>query len=82
MDPARIFGRELDPRPGIREQPRPKAGIDDSERVRSILRLPPQNERSARSRLGPMRLRASGAGLGFERHVGGALGYFTRFRKP
>src|SRR5262245_20585050 len=31
------------------------------------LRLPPQNEPSARLRLGPIRLRASGAGLGFER---------------
>ena len=45
------------------------------------LRLPRQNERSAKSRLGPMRLHASGAGLGFERRVGGALGYFARFRK-
>jgi hypothetical protein len=29
-----------------------------------------------------MRLRASGAGLGFERRVDGDLGYFARFRKP
>jgi hypothetical protein len=29
-----------------------------------------------------MRLRASGAGLGFERRVGDALSYFARFRKP
>jgi hypothetical protein len=29
-----------------------------------------------------MWLRASDAGLGFERRVGGALGYFARFRKP
>ena len=33
-------------------------------------------------RLGPLRLRASGAGLAFERRVGTALGYFARFRKP
>ena len=33
-------------------------------------------------RLGPLRLRASGAGLPFERRVGTALGYFARFRKP
>ena len=33
-------------------------------------------------RLGPMRLRASGAGLGFERRAGNALGYFACFRKP
>jgi len=33
-------------------------------------------------RLAPMRLRASGAGLGFERRAGNALGYFARFRKP
>ena len=33
-------------------------------------RLPPQNEASARFRLGPMRLRAKGAGLGFERARG------------
>jgi hypothetical protein len=26
LDPARIIGRELDPRPGSREQPRSKAG--------------------------------------------------------
>ncbi len=32
-------------------------------------------------RLGPMRLRASGAGLGYERRVGGAPGYFARFAK-
>jgi SAM-dependent methyltransferase len=30
-------------------------------------------------RLGPLRLRASGAGLAFERRVGNALGYFARF---
>jgi ubiquinone/menaquinone biosynthesis C-methylase UbiE len=33
-------------------------------------------------RLGPMRLRASGAGLNYERRVGNALGYFARFAKP
>lgn len=33
-------------------------------------------------RLAPLRLRASGAGLAFERRVGNALGYFARFRKP
>ena len=33
-------------------------------------------------RLAPMRLRASGAGLAFERRVGSALGYFARFAKP
>jgi SAM-dependent methyltransferase len=33
-------------------------------------------------RLAPMRLRASGAGLTFERRVGNALGYFARFSKP
>ncbi|HSD24667.1 MAG TPA: methyltransferase domain-containing protein [Solirubrobacterales bacterium] len=33
-------------------------------------------------RLGPMRLRASGAGLNFERRVGSALGYFACFGKP
>jgi SAM-dependent methyltransferase len=33
-------------------------------------------------RLAPMRLRASGAGLAFERRVGSALGFFARFRKP
>jgi SAM-dependent methyltransferase len=33
-------------------------------------------------RLAPMRLRASGAGLSFERRVGNALGYFARFSKP
>jgi len=33
-------------------------------------------------RLAPLRLRASGAGLGFERRAGNALGYFARFRKP
>jgi protein-L-isoaspartate O-methyltransferase len=32
-------------------------------------------------RLAPMRLRASGAGLTFERRVGNALGYFARFAK-
>jgi ubiquinone/menaquinone biosynthesis C-methylase UbiE len=29
-----------------------------------------------------MRLRAAGAGLTYERHVGNALGYFARFAKP
>jgi ubiquinone/menaquinone biosynthesis C-methylase UbiE len=33
-------------------------------------------------RLAPMRLRASGAGLTFERRVGNALGYFARFARP
>jgi protein-L-isoaspartate O-methyltransferase len=33
-------------------------------------------------RLAPMRLRASGAGLGYERRVGNALGYFARFARP
>jgi protein-L-isoaspartate O-methyltransferase len=33
-------------------------------------------------RLTPLRLRASGAGLAFERRVGSALGYFARFAKP
>jgi ubiquinone/menaquinone biosynthesis C-methylase UbiE len=33
-------------------------------------------------RLGPLRLRASGAGLSYERRVGNALGYFARFAKP
>jgi protein-L-isoaspartate O-methyltransferase len=33
-------------------------------------------------RLAPMRLRASGAGLAFERRSGNALGYFARFKKP
>jgi SAM-dependent methyltransferase len=33
-------------------------------------------------RLAPMRLRASGVGLGYERRVGNALGYFVRFAKP
>jgi SAM-dependent methyltransferase len=33
-------------------------------------------------RLEPMRLRASGAGLNYERRVGNALGYFARFVKP
>jgi SAM-dependent methyltransferase len=33
-------------------------------------------------RLEPMRLRASGAGLTYERRVGNALGYFARFAKP
>jgi SAM-dependent methyltransferase len=33
-------------------------------------------------RLAPMRLRASGAGLAFERRLGSALGYFARFAKP
>jgi SAM-dependent methyltransferase len=32
--------------------------------------------------LGPMRLRAAAAGLGFERRSGNALGYFARFAKP
>jgi SAM-dependent methyltransferase len=32
-------------------------------------------------RLDPLRLRASGAGLGYERRVGNALGYFARFAK-
>jgi protein-L-isoaspartate O-methyltransferase len=32
-------------------------------------------------RLAPMRLRASGAGLTYERRVGNALGYFARFAK-
>jgi len=32
-------------------------------------------------RLAPMRLRASGAGLSFERRVGNPLGYFARFAK-
>ena len=31
-------------------------------------------------RLGPMRLRATGAGLAFDRRVGNAVGYFARFR--
>jgi protein-L-isoaspartate O-methyltransferase len=33
-------------------------------------------------RLAPMRLRASGAGLTYERRLGNALGYFARFAKP
>jgi SAM-dependent methyltransferase len=33
-------------------------------------------------RLGPMRLRASGAGLAYERRAGRAPGYFARFSKP
>ena len=33
-------------------------------------------------RLAPLRLRAGGAGLTFERRVGNALGYFARFAKP
>jgi SAM-dependent methyltransferase len=33
-------------------------------------------------RLDPLRLRASGAGLTYERRVGNALGYFARFAKP
>jgi protein-L-isoaspartate O-methyltransferase len=33
-------------------------------------------------RLGPLRLRASGAGLAYERRTGGSLGYFARFGKP
>jgi SAM-dependent methyltransferase len=33
-------------------------------------------------RLAPLRLRASGAGLTYERRVGNALGYFARFAKP
>jgi SAM-dependent methyltransferase len=32
-------------------------------------------------RLAPLRLRASGAGLGYERREGNALGYFARFAK-
>jgi SAM-dependent methyltransferase len=32
--------------------------------------------------LGPMRLRAAAAGLGFERRSGTALGYFARFSRP
>jgi protein-L-isoaspartate O-methyltransferase len=32
-------------------------------------------------RLAPMRLRASGAGLTYERRVGNAIGYFVRFSK-
>jgi SAM-dependent methyltransferase len=32
--------------------------------------------------LGPMRLRAAAAGLGFERRSGNPLGYFARFSKP
>jgi protein-L-isoaspartate O-methyltransferase len=32
-------------------------------------------------RLGPLRLLATGAGLGYERRVGNALGYFARFAK-
>jgi SAM-dependent methyltransferase len=32
--------------------------------------------------LGPMRLRAAAAGLGFKRRSGNALGYFARFAKP
>ncbi|HEY1237818.1 MAG TPA: class I SAM-dependent methyltransferase [Solirubrobacterales bacterium] len=32
-------------------------------------------------RLGPLRLRASGSGLSYERRVGNALGYFARFTK-
>jgi ubiquinone/menaquinone biosynthesis C-methylase UbiE len=32
-------------------------------------------------RLAPMRLRASGVGLAYERRVGNALGYFARFVK-
>jgi protein-L-isoaspartate O-methyltransferase len=33
-------------------------------------------------RLGPLRLRASGAGLAYERRTGNSLGYFARFGKP
>jgi SAM-dependent methyltransferase len=33
-------------------------------------------------RLGPLRLRASGAGLHYERRLGRAPGYFARFSKP
>lgn len=33
-------------------------------------------------RLGAMRLRASGAGLSYERRAGNAVGYFARFAKP
>ncbi len=32
-------------------------------------------------RLGPLRLRANGAGLSYDRRVGNALGYFARFDK-
>src|SRR4051795_1536341 len=32
-------------------------------------------------RLGPLRLRASGSGLNYDRRVGSALGYFARFAK-
>ena len=32
-------------------------------------------------RLAPMRLRAGGVGLAYERRVGNALGYFARFVK-
>jgi ubiquinone/menaquinone biosynthesis C-methylase UbiE len=32
-------------------------------------------------RLAPMRLRATGAGLSYERRIGNALGYFARFAK-
>ena len=32
--------------------------------------------------LGPMRLRAAAAGLGFERRSGNVLGFFARFSKP
>jgi ubiquinone/menaquinone biosynthesis C-methylase UbiE len=32
--------------------------------------------------LGPMRLRAAAAGLGFERRAGNVLGYFARFTRP
>ena len=32
--------------------------------------------------LGPLRLRATGAGLAYEDRVGNALGYFARFAKP
>src|SRR5262245_19215364 len=38
------------------QQHRPKAAIDDSELSAPSLRLPPRNEWSARSRLGPTRL--------------------------
>src|SRR6476620_1063090 len=33
-------------------------------------------------RLAPLRLRASGVGLTYQRRVGNALGYFARFAKP
>jgi ubiquinone/menaquinone biosynthesis C-methylase UbiE len=33
-------------------------------------------------RIAPLRLRASGAGLTYERRIGNALGYFARFGRP